>query len=230
MPRKRPHNADVAARRYDERRNRSKRPDIGGKMTYMYPTSFASRRSNARKSRDRTHRQAGFTLVEMIVAVGLFAIVMVVCVGALLSLVNANRKAQALQSVINNLNIALDGIVRSARMGSIYHGAGGDASCGGGDYTSPHDCVNGGTIFAFEPYGNTAADQPWIYSFEEDQNGVGRIYKSESGGTPIGITAPEVSIDELTFYVIGTTAGDSTQPKVVIVVKGTAGGVGPRAP
>lgn len=175
----------------------------------------------------RTNR--GFTLVELIVAVGLFVIVMVVCVGALLSLVNANRKAQALQSVINNVNIALDGIVRSARMGSVYHGAGGDASCGGNDYATARDCVNGGTVFAFEPYGNTSADQPWIYSFEEDSNGVGRIYKSVGGGTPIAITAPEVSIDDVQFYVVGTTPGDSTQPKVVVVVKGTAGVIGSSA-
>src|SRR3989344_8697452 len=52
----------------------------------------------------------GFTLVEMIVAIALFSIVMVVSVGALLALVTANRKAQALQSVMNNLNIALDGM------------------------------------------------------------------------------------------------------------------------
>jgi prepilin-type N-terminal cleavage/methylation domain-containing protein len=180
-------------------------------------------------ARRSQHDQRGFTLVEMIVAVGLFAIVMVVCVSALLSLVNANRKAQALQSVINNLNIALDGIVRSARMGSNYHGAGGDASCGASDYQTAHDCVNGGTILAFEPYGNTPADPPWIYSFQKDQNGVGRIYKQENGGMPIAITAPEVSIDDLEFFVVGTTPGDSIQPKVVIVIKGTAGVPGSKA-
>ena len=42
---------------------------------------------------------SGFTLVEMIVAVALFAVVMLISVAALLSLVDANRKAQALQSV-----------------------------------------------------------------------------------------------------------------------------------
>src|SRR3989338_2524865 len=50
----------------------------------------------------------GFTLVELIVSIGLFAIVMLISVGALLALTGANRKAQALQSVMNNLNVALD--------------------------------------------------------------------------------------------------------------------------
>lgn len=170
--------------------------------------------------------EKGFTLIEMIVAVALFTVVMVVCVGALLSLVNANRKAQSLQSVMNNLNITLDGMVRSIREGSVYHGAGGDASCGDTNYTTPHDCPDGGTVFAFEPYGNTSSDQPWIYSFAVDSSGVGRIYKSENGGAAVPITAPEVSIQEMEFYVVGTTPGDATQPKVVIVIKGTAGVAG----
>jgi len=66
------------------------------------------------------YRSHGFTLIEMIVAVGLFSIVMLVSISALLSLVDANRKAQALQSVMNNLNIAVDGMVREIREGSNY--------------------------------------------------------------------------------------------------------------
>lgn len=180
---------------------------------------------NARAGR----AQSGFTLVEMIVAVALFAVVMLVCVAALLALVNANRKAQALQSVMNNLSIALDGIVRSVRMGSQYHGADGDGTCGDANYRLPHDCVHGGSTFAFQPYGNSSEEEPWVYTFSEDANGVSRIYKSEGGQAPIPLTAPEVSIEDMRFYVIGTTRGDGLQPKVVIVIKGSAGAVGSRA-
>ena len=65
----------------------------------------------------RKRDERGFSLVEMIVAVTLFAVVMLVSVGALLSLVNATRKARALESVMNNLNVTLDSMVRSLRMG-----------------------------------------------------------------------------------------------------------------
>ncbi len=163
--------------------------------------------------------ERGFTLIEMAVSVALFAIVMVICVDVLLALVNANRKAQALQSVMNNLNIALDGMVRSIREGSNFH-------CGAGLDTVAQDCVAGDTHFAFQPYGNTYTDIPWTYTYAEDGNDVGRIYKSEEGQSPIAITAPEVSIDEMTFYVVGTTRGDTIQPKVLIVIKGSAGAVG----
>ncbi len=176
----------------------------------------------------KTTHTAGFTLVEMIVAVALFAIVMLVSVSTLLALVNANRKAQALQSVINNLSIALDSIARSARMGSVYHGAGGDGSCGGSDYENPSDCINGGTILAFRPYGSTPADPPWIYLFDPSTH---ELKRSVTGSLldASSITAPEVTIDDLKFYVVGTTPGDSSQPKIIIIVKGSAGTVGSTA-
>ena len=155
----------------------------------------------------------GFTLIEMIVAVGLFAVVSLVAVSALLSLVDANRKAQALQSVINNLNVAVDGMARAIREGSNYRC---DAPNGG-------DCTNGGTSFYFEPYSGDSSNpgDDWLYSFHD-----GRLYKSENGSSSgeISITAPEVSIESMVFYVFGSTRGDSVQPKVMIVIKGTAGG------
>src|SRR3989344_5136440 len=90
---------------------------------------------------------AGFTLVEMIVAVALFAIVMVVAVAALLSLTAANRKAQAIQSVMNNLNIAVDGMVRNMRMGTNYIGATAGEGCESNTGGGTNDCTGGGPQF-----------------------------------------------------------------------------------
>ena len=158
----------------------------------------------------------GFTLVEMIVATALFSVIMLVSVGALLSLIDANRKAQALHLVINNLNIALDSMVRSIRMGSSYH-------CGGGNYATTQDCTSGDTVFAFESFGgdpDDAQDQ-WVYLYDP---GTKRVYKSEDSGLhSFAITAPSVLIDSMEFYVVGTDRGDSEQPKVVIALKGTVG-------
>jgi prepilin-type N-terminal cleavage/methylation domain-containing protein len=164
----------------------------------------------------------GFTLVEMIVAVALFAVVMLVSVGALLALVGANRKAQALQSVMNNLNIALDGMVRSVRMGSEYH-------CGAGNITTPQSCEESGdTLFAFKSFCTGVCDplNRWVYVFDTNGSycGAGRLCKSENNGTNYyAVTSPDVTIDSMKFFVIGTLRGDATQPKVVIEVKGTAG-------
>ena len=195
-------------------------------MSGKKPPHFLSRSGTWHLAPGTSSR--GFTLVEMIVSVALFSVVMLVSVSALLALVNANRKAQALQSVMNNLNIALDGMVRSARMGVNYHGAGGDSLCGGFDFPTPHDCVNGGAMLAFQPYGKTEADPRWIYIYDPVTH---RLEKSTDGtvGSAVPITAPEVTIDDLKFYVVGTTRGDPIQPKILIVIKGSAGVTGSTA-
>ena len=178
------------------------------KTSYLRTTNYVLRTSR------------GFTLVEMIVAIGLFAVVMIVCVSALLSLVHANRKAQALQSVMNNLNIALDGMVRSVRMGTQYDGS---RSCTGVvDPSYPQDCPAGGTTFIFRSFdGDNVA-----YVFD------GSRLERSLDGNPLNatpITAPEVSIDEMLFYVVGTNRGDTLQPRVVIVINGSAGAAGTTA-
>ena len=173
--------------------------------------------SNARSARKS---DKGFTLVEMLVATALFVIVMLVSVNTLLALVQANRKAQSLQSVIENLNVSLDSMEREIRMGTNFH-------CGiSPPYNSTNDCPNGDTVFAFEPYGNLPTDIPYVYRLNGTQ-----IEKSENGGIVFSpITAPEISIDRMRFYVVGSTpgcrpypcTGNTDQPRVVVVIKGTA--------
>ncbi|HEC32851.1 MAG TPA: type II secretion system protein [Candidatus Kaiserbacteria bacterium] len=161
----------------------------------------------------------GFSLIEIMVAVSLFAVVMTISVGSLLSLIDANRKAQALNSVINNLNFALENMSRNIRVGDVYHCS--TSTSVPSNINTPKDCSSGGALFAFE--GNkgdpTDSTDQIIYRFINS-----RIEKSIDGGaTFIAITAPEVTINEMKFYTVGTTRGDSLQPRVVMTVQGTAG-------
>ncbi len=166
-----------------------------------------------------TRSRRGFTLVEMLVAVALFSVVMLTAGVTLVSLVYANRKAQAIQSTMNNLNIALDGMVRSIRSGSNYR-------CGS-QTTSPGDCARGGTVIYFTPFGGDPKklNQDWAYIYNPS---TGVISKTTDGNIndAIPIIAPEVTIASMTFYVVGTapeSLGDTLQPKVVITLRGTAG-------
>lgn len=174
--------------------------------------------------KNKLNTQRGFTLVEMMVAVALFAVVMTISVGALLALVDANRKAQAVQSVMNNLNIALDGMVRNIRMGITYH-CDDTTEFSKAVLATRGDCVSGGEL-AFEAFGNDIEDNTdqWVYWFED-----GRIWKSEDArDTALPITAPEVVIDSFQVFVTGAEGalnsnGDVIQPKVVFSIQGTAG-------
>lgn len=170
----------------------------------------------------------GFTLVEMLVAVSLFAVVMTISVGSLLSLVDANRKAQGLQSVMNNLNVALDGMVRSIRMGTTYR-------CDDANETNPtilstrDNCISGGELLAFEAFGNSTTDtsDQWVYWVENN-----RLYRStDARATQLALTAPEVKIDSFKVFVTGAKEvlnadGDTVQPKVLFSIQGTAGAQG----
>jgi prepilin-type N-terminal cleavage/methylation domain-containing protein len=164
-------------------------------------------------------RRAGFSLVEMLVAVALFATVMLIGVGALLSLIDANRKAQSLNSVINNLNFALESMSRNMRVGTTYH-------CSVNNNVPPNidsakDCKNGGKLVGFEHSGGDP-DNPndqFVYRV----NGTRLEMSKDSGALFIEITAPEVTIEDFSFYVDGTSTSDNFQPRIVMTIQGSAG-------
>jgi prepilin-type N-terminal cleavage/methylation domain-containing protein len=62
----------------------------------------------------------GFSLIEMIVSLGIFAIVMTTAVGSLLVVISTNQQIQSEQSVMTNLSFALDSMTREMRMGYAY--------------------------------------------------------------------------------------------------------------
>jgi prepilin-type N-terminal cleavage/methylation domain-containing protein len=63
----------------------------------------------------------GFTLVEMIVSLAIFSVVAVIAIGALLKVIDANKKAQSIQSSVTNLNFAMESMSRDLRTGTNYY-------------------------------------------------------------------------------------------------------------
>jgi prepilin-type N-terminal cleavage/methylation domain-containing protein len=135
----------------------------------------------------------GFTLIEMIVAVGIFAITMVVCLAAFVNINDFQKKAESLREINDNLNFSLETMMREIRSGSSY---------------SPTGC--NGSLSIKDVAGNTIA-----YRLNS-----GRIEKSVSGGPYIALTGPEVSVTNLNFCV---TSGINVQPMVTIMISGSAG-------
>jgi len=160
--------------------------------------------------------QKGFTLIEMMVAVALFSVVMLVSVGSLLSLIDASKRAQGIQSVMNNLNVALDGMVRAMRMGQNYES---------------NDVHN----LSFTPFNKPT--ETWVYRFEEttpagSSEPRGRLHKVYNvtgiGIVDVPLTAAEVDIDSVEFYITGTYKSpegvkDNLQPRAMMIVRGKAG-------
>jgi len=179
-------------------------------------------------------KNAGFTLVEIIVATGLFAAVMLIAVGSLMSIIDANRKAQSQQIVMNNLSAALESVTRTIRVGASYH-------CGAsGTLTSPQDCAGGESYFAFKPReaieGSVLSTTRYVYRHNTDASG-GFIEMSRDGGSSWSrLTAPEIDVQGFRFYVAGACPKDGSiictsdnvaasrlaQPRALITIYGSA--------
>jgi len=178
------------------------------------------------------NQEKGFTLIELMVSVAVFSVVMLVAISTLLSIVDANKKAQALKSVMNNLNFALESMSREIRVGTNYHC---EESPAGPydplDLAIPQDCgVGGGQLLALESSDGdfTDNDDQLVYRLNSSVSG-GSIERSlDAGATWTAITAPEVNISEFTFYVTGTETyfpalSNTQQPRVTMSIQGVAG-------
>ena len=153
--------------------------------------------------------QSGFTLIEMMVAISLFTVVMTVALGSLLTLIDANKKAQAIQTLMTNLNYVVDDISRNARVANSYHCASPTSLSNLG---VPLDCSAGKGLFAFK----TNAGDQIVFRINN-----ARVEKSTNGATTfIPVTAKEIEIEKLTFYVSGAPDGDNEQPMVVMLMSG----------
>lgn len=174
---------------------------------------------------------SGFTLVEMIVSFGIFSIITVIAVGSFVSLIGAAHKAQSLKTVVNNLHFALENISRNLRTGSGYH-----CDITSGTLSLPRDCVSTSAssivflardgrriAYKYKPTGGTYG------TIERAIVKAGEEWRLADSATFVPITAPEVRVEQLRFYVAGTgnkdnQQPDNQQPRVLILMKGSLQG------
>lgn len=159
----------------------------------------------------------GFTLIEMIVSIGLFTIVLFIASSAFLSVVNADRKSRATRLAMDNLTVALEDMTRRLKTGFSY-------TCGGDiNSRTPGDCVTPSTQISFiDQDGNRVA-----YRLDTTEKRVYRDVARSDGvllSQDIPVTAPDIIIGSLTFDVRGSNTSDDTQPYVKIFIEGETGG------
>lgn len=153
----------------------------------------------------RTHTQKGFTLIEMIVSVAIFATVVLIAVGALLSIINVNRKANELRVVMENLNFAIESIARDVRTGTDY-----------GCAVVPGNCNDGDQLYFTDQMSNNVR-----YTLIN-----GAIARRVESGDVVPVTSSEIVIEDIHFWVRGVGTGDTMQPRVLMTVQGMAGAEG----
>ncbi len=70
-------------------------------------------------------KQAGFTLLEAMVAIAIFTIIMIIGISALLNVNSTNKKSQNQRTIMDNLNFVMEDMARNFKLGSYYHCHGG---------------------------------------------------------------------------------------------------------
>lgn len=164
----------------------------------------------------RKIKEKGFTLIELMVSLTVFSIVMLISVGTLLTLIDANAKAQALYMATTNLSFALDAITRDIRTGHQYNcynqgpGAGGDLPANE-DNTS--DCVSGKDSLSFLRDWDNTRVRYRLYNGKVEQ-------KVETGNwTPM--TSNAVVITDFVFLVKNSSdLPDKNQPTIDVMIEG----------
>lgn len=172
----------------------------------------------------KTHKNfsAGFTLIEMIVSLGVFTFVVLISMGSFLAILGAQKKAIAVGTLQENLRFSIETMLKEIRVGYNYY-------CGVSENTfgepgQSKNCNDGGKTLTFI----TRNDDIIIY---RSNNGRIEKYKKdiasfsavdESEFHPI--TFEGVNIENLNFFVTGSgVVKDTDQPKVTLVITGTMG-------
>src|SRR3989344_2710842 len=143
----------------------------------------------------------GFTLIELIVAVGVFMVVMTITLSAFLNIIDIQKKTEAFRKVNDNLNFAMEAMMREIREGKSYS----DTDCSGSD-------------FCFTDKDGKA--------IKYELNAGGYIERKEGSGDWLRMTSDGIKITRLSFFVSGEEtypSGDRQQPLVTISIGGESG-------
>lgn len=138
----------------------------------------------------KNQKSRGFTLLEMIIAVGVFTVFVTIAMSGLLNLSDANKNSTNFSNLSDNIRFALEMMAKEIRTGTDY-----DLS---------------GDILTFQnARGDTIA-----YELDSFQ-----IKRSLNGGAFSSLTSGDIKVEELKFVVSGALARDGLQPKILIRIK-----------
>lgn len=155
-------------------------------------------------------------MIEVIVSVALFAVIVTVALGALLMVIDANRQAKAIKLVVNNLNLAMEGMSRELRVGSNICD-----TLGGSGGTCNNS--NGSSEIYFT---TDRGEDDSLFRHNQDGSDPGSIMRRIGPDAPdnplLKLTGSDVIVDNMVFYIRGSgiEGGTLQQPSVVIALNG----------
>jgi prepilin-type N-terminal cleavage/methylation domain-containing protein len=161
----------------------------------------------------------GFTLVELLVAIGLFAIVVAIAAGGFVNALRTQREVAGLIAAQSNASLALEQMAREIRTGYLFcHAVGSQtasAACG---------CT---TAVVGAPW--TCNAIAFINANEENVVYLlaGTELQKATNGSTASVTGANVKITRLSFILQGQEEGDQWPPRITISMGVTANSTDP---
>ena len=137
----------------------------------------------------------GLTLIELLIAIGIFSIVAVIFLSTFVTFLKSARQISSSQQVAENVRYAADIMTREIRTGSSYN-------------------IISVSEIAFTNFKNESVD----YKLENDI-----IRRSSDGGISFfDLTAPSISVNDLKIIGGGLDSSDNLQSKITIIINASA--------
>lgn len=166
------------------------------------------------KHPNKTH---GFTLVEMIVAVGIFLIILSIGGSAIVSVYDANRQAHDQQPIMDNFSVVVEDMTRTIRTGDLY-----DCGNAEGPYETPGQAVNAGNCSNGASALSLNSAQQGAVTYELENGQILKSWQSAVDGTTqyvnFPLTQDAIQVDTLQFYVSGSDLNNSDNEQAYVTL------------
>lgn len=145
-------------------------------------------------------RYQGFTLLEMIISIGIFSVLVVTSIGVMLGISNAQIKAANIQATEDNIRFSMELMTKEMRTGT--------------QYTLSSFCAGAaGTEVSFV----TSAGERRVYYQDGDR--LMRLVGTVDCSRAKPLMADDVAVDRLRFQAGGTAEGSADgQPWIMVAV------------
>jgi type II secretory pathway pseudopilin PulG len=164
----------------------------------------------------RTRLVWGFTAVELLVSVALFTIIIAITSGVFIRSLRTQRAIVSFIAANNNASLTIEQLAREIRTGQTF--------CTGAN----SGCALVSGAFKNLTFTNAKGEKVKYELSEPQQIGsatIQSILRSVNDGTPIALTADNVNIKNLSFYLLGQDAGDNQNPRITIALSVGATGI-----
>ncbi len=184
-------------------------------------------------------RIKGFTLIEILISLALFSFVLMISGSVIVSVIDINKRGQAVSSVVNNLNYSIDSMIRDIKTGYLY-------KCNSGitgtinvsvlkSSNEKGDCDNGGTnimLISTISGVDTVVKYEFIHKTDTVNGYIKKTIYKDDVDIPLSYSITDkvnVNIENMYFRVKNPDSLECSgvcsygQPSVFLSVKGLAG-------